>query len=198
MSMYKIFCVTNRHLVEGDFSRQIERIAQAGPSGIILREKDLSYPAYEKLAGQTRAICGQYGVPLVLHTFTDAARSLEIRSIHLPYPAFDAMGPKDKAWFETVGVSVHSVREAESAWQAGASYLTAGHIYATDCKKDLPPRGLSFLAEVCRSVRIPVYAIGGIHPQNAKSCIEAGAEGVCLMSPFMQAKDPKKCLESFC
>ncbi len=44
----------------------------------------------------------------------------------------------------------------------GASYLTAGHIYATDCKRGLPPRGLGFLKEVCREVSIPVYGIGGI------------------------------------
>ena len=40
--------------------------------------------------------------------------------------------------------------------------MTAGHIYATDCKQGLPPRGLDFLEEVCRAVDIPVWAIGGI------------------------------------
>ncbi len=197
MSMCKIFCITNRHLVEGDFLRQLEKIVKAGVSGIILREKDLPEPEYEELAGQVWTICRQYGVSLMLHTFIDAARRLGNRSIHLPYPVFHAMEPEDKAWFETVGVSIHSVWEAENAWQAGASYLSAGHIYATDCKKDLPPRGIPFLSEVCRLVRIPVYAVGGIHPRNAKSCIEAGAEGVCLMSPLMKIKDPEKYLKDF-
>ena len=41
--------------------------------------------------------------------------------------------------------------------------MTAGHVYVTDCKKGLPPRGLEFLKEVCTKVTIPVYAIGGIH-----------------------------------
>lgn len=197
MSMYKIFCVTNRRLVEGNFSGQLERIAKAGVSGIILREKDLRQPEYENLAEQARAVCGPYGTPLILHTFTDVARRLGIRRMHLPYPVFDAMEPGDRVWFDQIGVSVHSLQEARNAEQTGASYLSAGHIYETDCKKDLPPRGLSFLAEVCRSVSIPVYAIGGIHPQNAKSCIEAGAEGVCLMSPLMRTKDPEKYLEEF-
>lgn len=53
-------------------------------------------------------------------------------------------------------------RRRKEAEQLGASYLTAGHIYATDCKRGLPPRGLGFLKEVCREVSIPVYGIGGI------------------------------------
>ena len=63
---------------------------------------------------------------------------------------------------QRLGISIHSVEEAKEAEQLGASYLTAGHIYATDCKRGLPPRGLGFLKEVCREVSIPVYGIGGI------------------------------------
>ena len=67
-----------------------------------------------------------------------------------------------KEKFTKIGISIHSVEEAKEAEQLGASYLTAGHIYATDCKRGLPPRGLGFLKEVCREVSIPVYGIGGI------------------------------------
>ena len=69
---------------------------------------------------------------------------------------------EEKKKFTKIGISIHSVEEAKEAEQLGASYLTAGHIYATDCKRGLPPRGLGFLKEVCREVSIPVYGIGGI------------------------------------
>ena len=72
------------------------------------------------------------------------------------------------------------------AQQLGASYITAGHIFATDCKKGLPPRGLGFLKDICRRVDIPVYAIGGITEENMVSALEAGAEGVCIMSGLMK------------
>ena len=72
------------------------------------------------------------------------------------------------------------------AERAGATYVTAGHIYATDCKKGLPGRGLDFLKKVCAAVQIPVYAIGGINEMNADACIEAGADGVCMMSGYMR------------
>ena len=106
------------------------------------------------------------------------------------------MPETEKEQFREIGVSVHSAEEAAQAEAAGASYVTAGHVFRTDCKKDLAPRGLSFLEEVCRAVRIPVYAIGGITPENAGDCLAAGAAGICLMSSLMQAVEPVKLLEA--
>ena len=70
--------------------------------------------------------------------------------------------------------------------KCGATYLTAGHVFLTDCKKGVPARGLDFLADVCRAVNVPVYAIGGINDKNAGDCIQAGAAGVCMMSGYMR------------
>ena len=86
---------------------------------------------------------------------------------------------------------LHSVEEAVEAQNLGASYITAGHIYATDCKKGLAPRGLEFLKEVCDSVTIPVYAIGGIdvdgtRRDEVKMC---GAAGSCIMSGMMSCRN---------
>ena len=90
--------------------------------------------------------------------------------------------------FDIIGASIHSVEEAKRAEKLGASYLTAGHIYKTGCKPDLAPRGLEFLREVCQSVDIPVYAIGGIHLEGSQfaEIQEAGAKGGCVMSEFMR------------
>lgn len=77
--------------------------------------------------------------------------------------------------------------EAIEAQKIGATYISAGHIFATDCKKDLPPRGLEFLKEVCNSVTIPVYAIGGIKLSDVQmdEIIKCGAKGGCIMSGMM-------------
>lgn len=85
-----------------------------------------------------------------------------------------------------IGTSVHSVEEAVRAERLGASYLFAGHIFETDCKKGLAPRGLSFLEEVCKSVSIPVYALGGINDQTEPLVRKTGAEGACRMSDYMK------------
>lgn len=87
-----------------------------------------------------------------------------------------------------IGCSVHSVEEAIEAKRLGAAYITAGHIYATDCKKGLAPRGLGFLKDVCQSVSIPVYAIGGIGIDDGRrqEVKEYGAQGSCIMSAMMK------------
>ncbi|HEX2925559.1 MAG TPA: thiamine phosphate synthase, partial [Ruminiclostridium sp.] len=67
-----------------------------------------------------------------------------------------------------------------------------GHIYETDCKKGVLPRGLSFLKEVCSSVSIPVFAIGGITKDRACETAATGASGVCVMSEAMQCPFPSR------
>ena len=86
--------------------------------------------------------------------------------------------------FELVGVSTHSLEEALYAQEQGADYITASHIFVTDCKKGLEPKGLNFLKNICENVRIPVYALGGINGQN--DVIRAGASGACRMSDYMK------------
>lgn len=71
----------------------------------------------------------------------------------------------------------------------GCTYITAGHIFETDCKRGLPGRGLEFLREVCRAVTIPVYAIGGIEPKRMAEIFAAGAAGACVMSGPMVCGD---------
>lgn len=189
--------MTNRHLAGDDFLGQLQKAAQAGVEGIILREKDLDEQAYEELAARVKAVCEEAQVPLILHTYVNAAKRLGIRRIHLPLHQFLMLTEQEKKGFQVIGVSTHSVEEAKAAKLAGASYVTAGHVFATDCKKGLAPRGLSFLAEVCQAVEIPVYAIGGISPDNAAACMGAGARGVCLMSSLMKAENPQKLLHKF-
>lgn len=184
--MSDIICVTNRKLCQEDFLTRIRRIAECAPKAVILREKDLPEPEYRKLAGNVLSICSEYGVECILHTFYRAAADLGCKSIHLPMPVLRQC--PDLSVFSTVGSSCHSTIEAAEAVRLGATYVTAGHVFRTDCKKDLPPRGLGFLSEVCGSVDVPVFAIGGISKENISSVINAGAAGGCIMSGLMNCE----------
>lgn len=180
MFMCDVIAVSNRALCS-DFLGQLKKISREGIP-IILREKDLSEAEYEKLAKQVMEFCPD----VLLHTFINTARKLGCKRIHLP---MRVLRTADLIGFDIVGASVHSVEEAAEAQRLGASYVTAGHIFATDCKKRVEPRGLDFLKSICGAVSIPVYAIGGIMPDNAQSVINAGAEGVCVMSGLMKCDD---------
>jgi thiamine-phosphate pyrophosphorylase len=186
--MFDILCVTNRRLC-GDFLAQIETIAMAKPSGIILREKDLNEADYGSLSKQVIKICKQYEVPCILHSFADIAVTLNSDKIHLPLPVLRTIPEVQKSRFKRIGSSCHSVEEAVEAQKLGCTYITAGHIFATDCKKDIAPRGIDFLNEVCRTVSIPVYAIGGIDSSKVKEVKNAGAAGVCIMSGLMKCEN---------
>lgn len=179
--MCKLICVSNRALCS-DFIQRIKSIAE-NEIPVILREKDLCSQDYYDL------LCKIGSANIIAHTYADAANSAGIKKIHMPLSQLELT---DVRKFELVGCSVHSAEQARRAYELGADYVTAGHIFATDCKKDLPPRGTALITEITSIIPIPVYAIGGISPDNAQSVIDAGAAGVCVMSGFMQCADIKK------
>ena len=153
--MYRKICVTNRALAERPFLEQLACVLATKPYAMILREKDLTEEGYEELAGKVKKLCENTDTRLILHSFPDAAMHLGCTAIHMPLHRFTKMPEEQKQKFLVRGVSVHSVEDARLAEQCGATYLTAGHVFVTDCKKGLAPRGLDFLHEVCSSVKIP-------------------------------------------
>jgi len=179
--MYKMLAITNRHLCNNVFLEQIQDICTLNEKNsmiksvsIVLREKDLSENDYKDLATKVLKICKKNNTECILHTYYKVARELNCKKIHLPLHVLKSKPDVCKE-FNEVGVSIHCVNEAIEAIN----------------KKDIPPRGLSFLSSVCSSVNIPVYAIGGILPTNAQEAINAGADGICIMSGLMTCKNPR-------
>ena len=179
----KIICVTNRRLCRRSLIEQMDVLAAYGVKKVILREKDLSEDEYLRLAESVLSRCEVLGIECTLHSFPSAARKLGCKRLHMPLPL---LTPEITEEFEVVGSSVHSLEQALKAYRLGADYVTAGHIFATDCKKGLAPRGLEFLKSVCENIDIPVYAIGGISEENIKQVLDCGAAGACIMSGLMK------------
>ena len=190
--MFRIICVTNRKLCAGDFIARLSEISRGGADYVILREKDLSEAEYAELAERALAVCGER---LVLHGAVALPLLRRLPRIHLPLALLEnnqALRREAKL----LGVSVHSPEEAKRAEALDADYVTAGHVFATDCKRGVPGRGLDFLKETAASVRIPVYAIGGISAQNVAAVRGAGAAGACVMSGLMSCPDARAELEA--
>ena len=187
--MSEILCVTNRALCTEPFLERIREVAAARPAGIILREKDLPSADYRALARAVADLCAAEHCRCILHTFAADAIALGVDAVHLPLDVLRGMPDAQKRHFSVLGASCHSVAEAREAQALGCTYLTAGHIFETDCKKGLPGRGLEFLENVCKAVNIPVYAIGGISEEKMPQILGTGAAGGCMMSGFMQLKD---------
>lgn len=180
---FEIIAVTARDLCPRTLWEQIPHIREAGITRVILREKNLSADDYTILAEKVLRACEDCGVTLTLHSFPQAARKLGISSLHMP---LQWLNERICSEFEMVGTSVHSTGQLQTAEQLGADYVIAGHIFATDCKKGLPPRGTSFLSNICSQTKLPVYAIGGITSLRIPELRQAGAAGACIMSRAMQ------------
>lgn len=84
-----------------------------------------------------------------------------------------------------IGVSVHSLRQALLAQELGADYVVAGHIFDTPSHALERGRGLAFLEQICASLSIKAYAIGGINFKNLSSIKGAGAVGAYMMRGFL-------------
>lgn len=195
--MFDLICITNRTLCSGDFIDCITDIAKQRPKAIILREKDLSEDAYKSLARQVMEICRCYDTSCILHSHIDSAIELGANAIHLPMHILAQMTIEQKSRFKEIGASCHSVEEATLAEKLGCSYIIAGHIYETDCKKGVPPRGITFLEKICKAVNIPVYAIGGIDESKIIELKHSGAKGACIMSGLMNCENKEHYFQKF-
>lgn len=181
--MFKIIAVSNRHLCGDDFVNRIREITSAGTE-VILREKDLSPDEYLHLL----SVVGHKNI--IPHSFYNEAKQTGHKKLHLPLRILRENPYLAKDF--NVGVSIHSQEEAAEAQMLGAVYVTAGHIFTTDCKKGLPGRGIEFLKSIKQATKIPIFAIGGICADNIEEIKEAGADGACIMSGFMRCADVKE------
>lgn len=194
--MCRVLCVTSRALCREPFLTRMERIIAAGPAAVILREKDLDEADYTALAREVLTLAGDR-VSVILHSYPEAALALGYKRLHLPLPLLRGLDPRQRSAFHVLGASCHSVEDAKEAQALGCTYITAGHVFETGCKPGLAPRGLDFLREVAGAVSIPVWAIGGIAPENFARVLDAGAAGGCVMSGLMTCPDPKALLARF-
>lgn len=181
--MYKCIAVSSRALCKGDFVGKMAEISKAGFDKIILREKDLSQSEYEALV---REILPKIDSNLlVIHTHIGVAKRLNLKQIQFSFADF-LRNEADLSGLE-IGVSVHSLDEAIKCDKMGAKWIIYGHIFTTECKKGVPPRGLDELAQIAKNVECEVYAIGGINSSNFTLPLGVGADGICMMSEVMQS-----------
>lgn len=199
----KLNIISNRKLCANEnLEKQIEKIFSAYQRKIILenfeivsltlREKDLNKNEYLKLVEKIYPICQKYKIDLILHQNYDLNldEKYNIGGIHLSYEIFKSLNKNIREElirkYKKIGVSIHSVDEAKEVEMLGATYIVAGHIFKTDCKKDLEPRGLKFIQELSVILTIPIFAIGGINEKNSHLVINSGVFGVCMMSSLMK------------
>ncbi len=192
--VYTLYLVTDRALARGRPLADIVRAAVAGGVTCVqLREKACGTRDFLAEARALRAATRELGVPLIINDRVDVALAAEADGVHLgqqDLPVADARRLGPPGWI--IGVSAESVADAVRAAGEGADYLGASPVFATPTKTDhAAPLGLAGLQAIRAAVKIPLVAIGGIHAGNAREVVQAGADGVAVVSAIVAAEDPR-------
>lgn len=175
-----------------DLAAAVAAALAGGADWVQVRDKAAAARDLYDLALEMGRVCRAAGAGLLVNDRADVAVAAGAHGVHLarrslPVAAVRPCLPPGRL----VGVSVHSVAEAVEAARAGADYITFGSVFPTRSHPGAPGQGPEALAEVVRSVAIPVLAIGGITPENAPAVLATGCAGIALISAVLGAPDPQ-------
>jgi thiamine-phosphate pyrophosphorylase len=178
---------------------ELARLVVAGGATLIqLRDKHGSTRAMIEEARAIKAVLAGTGVPLVINDRADVAVAAGADGVHLgpdDIPAADGrrlLGRK-----AIIGLSIKSVAQANAAPLDAIDYAGVGGVYTTTSKDNpAPPIGIAGLRAIIAALRarkpdFPVCAIAGIDAGNAAAVIEAGANGVAVISALSMQPDPQ-------
>ncbi len=173
----------------------IRKTAAAGVDWIQIREKDLEARTLADLVSLAVAATRETGTRILVNDRLDVALAAGAAGVHLGETSLPTEAVAEWRRFAGcldfgIGASCHSVEAAWAAERADADYIFFGPVFATPSKAAFgAPQGIERLREVCRAVRIPVLAIGGVTVENAHSCFAAGAAGVAAIRLFQESED---------
>jgi len=168
------------------------RAIQGGVKAIQLRDKQHSKAEILELARRLKEICAEKEVLFIINDHLDIALAIEADGLHLgqgdmPLPEARCLLSIDKL----LGCSTSTVSEAVRAQSEGADYIAVGSIYPTTSKDKYKLVGPKTLKQIREKISSPLVAIGGIDETNVEEVIEAGADGIAVISAILGVKDVK-------
>jgi thiamine-phosphate pyrophosphorylase len=190
-----LYVITDEGVSHGQSHVDIARKAAEGGADVIqLRDKARTGKDLMSIALQIAGITRSAGITFIINDRLDLALACGADGVHLgqedlPVPFARRISPKGFI----IGTSVRGVQEALVAESEGADYVALSPIFDTATKADAGPgKGLERLKEIKSAVSIPVIAIGGIGKNNVRQVMEAGADGVAVISAVVAQRDIAK------
>lgn len=191
----RLYLVTDSTgLDEKIFLQKVESALRNGVTLLQLREKERSTREYIELAEKVHEISRKYNVPLLIDDRLDVALATEAEGVHLgqsdmPIDIARRLAGNDGF---IIGATAKTVPQALEAYKNGADYLGVGAIYPTTTKVKTVITSVDTLQDICKSVPIPVNAIGGLNKDNIDILKGADIDGICVVSAIMKADDSGK------
>lgn len=187
----RLYAVTDRSWLRGStLYEQVEKALRGGATFIQLREKSLDTESFIEEAGQIKILCEKYHVPFVINDNVEVALAVGADGVHVGQGDMATSDARKKLGAgKIIGVTARTVQQAAEAERQGADYLGTGAVFATSTKGDAKEISHGTLKEICRSVSIPVVAIGGITAGNVMELKGTGIEGVAVVSAVFASED---------
>ena len=186
-----LLLVTDRHQARRPLADIVRAALSAGCRWVSVREKDQSDDDQIALVSTLLPIARRHGARLTLHGDAALAKACGSDGVHLPAGSDPAASRALLGPDKLIGVSLHTVTEAEAIDRSVVDYAIAGPAFETPSKPGYGPEiGHKGLAEIARAAPVPVLAIGGLNATRAAEVLAAGPLGIAVMGSIMRAVDP--------
>ena len=186
-----LLLVTDRKQARRPLIEVVAAAITAGCRWVSLREKDLPEDEQITLARMLAQVAWRHRARLSLHGEPSLALAANTDGVHLPAGSDPAAGRALLGPGKLIGVSIHTVTEAEAIDPAIVDYAIAGPAFETASKPGYGPEiGRKGLGEIARAAKVPIFAIGGLNAMRAAEVLAAGPLGIAVMGGVMRAPDP--------
>jgi thiamine-phosphate pyrophosphorylase len=186
-----LLLVTDRRQAQRPLPEVVGAALAAGCRWVSLREKDLPEGDQIALARMLLPMARRHTARLCVHGDAALAQACGADGVHLPSGSNPAAARALLGAGKLIGVSIHTVPEAEGIDPATVDYAIAGPAFETASKPGYGPEiGRKGLAEIARAAPVPILAIGGLNVVRAAEVMAAGPIGIAVMGGVMRANDP--------
>ncbi len=193
-----LYLVTDRDLSLGrDIEWIVREAVEGGATMVQLREKSCSTAQFVELARRLKAALQPYDVALVANDRVDVVLAADLDGVHI--------GQSDMSYEDArrllgeeriIGLSVESMEQIEAANLLDVDYIGISPLYATPTKEDTAePFGLEGCRLATQVSRHPSVVIGGLNMSTVRGAMEAGADGVAVVSAIVSAESPRRAAE---
>lgn len=193
-----LYAITDRTWLNGrSLEDVVEQSLRGGVDIIQLREKNLDFNSFLESAIKIKKLTEKYNVPLIINDNIEVCRQSNADGVHIgqgdtPLSKARKILGKDKI----IGVTAKTIQQALEAQLNGADYLGVGAMFGSTTKKDAIPLTFQQLADIRKSVTIPIVAIGGINANNIDKFANTNIDGIAVVSAIYGQTDIKSATEN--
>lgn len=188
-----LYVITDRTwLHSATLADAVTQALEGGATCVQMREKHISTAEYIARAREIQPICAKFGVPFIINDSIEVAKAVGA-GVHLGADDGDIAEARRVLGADAIiGATAKTIEQAQAAERAGANYLGSGAVFGSSTKTDAKPMTIEQFSAICKSVSIPVVAIGGVSADNAMRLKGTGLAGLCVISAVFAQPDVKQ------